>query len=96
MRENRRICRILIQKSEHKCSVNLMYCCRGDVGARLKCGVPWTYCRDALGAGSRRTTSVGLGWAFHSASGLSLLDHNACPRGQGMMYAEQPPWTFAF
>ena len=37
--------------------------------------------------------TVGLGGTFHSAGDFSLLDRNACPRGQGVLYAELPPWT---
>ena len=65
-------------------------------GSPDKFGVPWTYGRDALGAKSWRETSMDVGWTFHSAGGFSQLDRNACPRGQGMLYCELPPWTLVF
>ena len=46
-----------------------------------------------VGRSAEEGFTVDLGLTFHSAGDFSLLDRNACPRGEGMMYAELPPWT---
>ena len=60
--------------------VQQQYCCGGQRGSRK---IRWVgaCCHGSLGAVKRRGFTVGLGWTFHSASGFSLLDRNACPSG---------------
>ena len=51
---------------------------------------------QVVGRSDKGGFTEGVGWTFHSAGGFSLLDRNACPWGQGVLYVELPSWTLVF